>query len=262
MSSLRCSQCSLLNFSTATACKRCGAPLAGQAASNWESPSHDQGETFTPPNGEWSEAQAQFPSPAYYALPPLTSDSRSKKTVGIVVVAIICLVAVISIPLLLKSGKTANVASYNWQDYSPDDMSFSISMPGEPKNMSFSRGPMQMHMSSVEMGKQTAFAVMYTDLPPEAMNLSVDKLFDAAMQSMKQRQEVVVISRKDITLDGNKGIELSIKPPESAGAVGTGVCRIYWVPPRLYVVVAGGPDSPESSAARVRFLDSFKLLKS
>ena len=260
MSSLRCSQCSLLNFSTATTCKRCGAPLAAQAAS-WESHPTNQGETFMPPTGEWSGTQAQYPSPGYYALPPLTSDSHSKKTIGIVVVAILCLVAVISIPLLLKSGKSAEVASYNWQDYSPDDMSFSISMPGEPKNTTMSRGPMQMHMSTVEMGKQTAFAVMYTDLPPEAMNLSVDRLFDAAIQSMKQRQEVTVLNQKNITLNGHRGIELAIKPPASAGAVGTGVCRIYWVPPRLYVLVAGGPDSSEASAARIRFLDSFSLLK-
>jgi hypothetical protein len=178
-----------------------------------------------------------------------------------VVVALLCLVAVISIPLLLKSGKSANVASYNWQEYSPDDMAFTVSMPGEPKNTTMSRGPVEIHMSTVELGKQTAFAVMYLDLPPESLNMPVDRLFDAAMQSMKQRQEVTVLNRKDITLDGYKGIELAIKPPESAGAVGTGVCRIYWVPPRLYILVAGGPDSSESSAARIRFLDSFRLLK-
>ena len=261
MSSIRCSQCSLVNFTTATACKRCGQPLATDAPSYWETPVQNQGETFMPSNDEWAAPQSQAQTPNYYALPPLTSDSRSKKTVGIVVVAILCLVAVISIPLLLKSGKSANAASYNWQDYTPDDMAFTVSMPGEPKNTTMARGPVEIHMSTVGMSKQTAFAVMYLDLPPESVNMPVDRLFDAAMQSMKQRQEVTVLNRKDITLDGHKGIELAIKPPESAGPVGTGVCRIYWVPPRLYVLVAGGPDSSEASAARIRFLDSFKLLK-
>jgi hypothetical protein len=262
MSSIRCSQCSLVNFTTATACKRCGLPLASDTSAYWETPSPNQGETFMPPNNEWSASQSQFHAQPYYAVTPLTSDSRSKKTVGIVVVAILCLVAAISIPLFLKSGKEPGVASYNWQDYSPDDMSFSISMPGAPKNTSMSRGPVTMHMSSVEFGKQTAFAVMYADLPVQAMDLPVDRLFDLALQSMKQRQEMIVLSRKDISLDGHQGMELALKPPASAGAVGTGVCRIYWIPPRLYVIAAGGPDSSESSSARTRFLNSFRLLKS
>lgn len=259
MSSTRCSQCSLVNFTTATVCKRCGLPLNAEASAGWESPSPHQGDSFMPPSDEWSASQPHFQSP--YALPPPASDSRSRKKVGIIVVAILCLVAVVSLPLLLKSGKSVNAASYNWQEYSPDDMTFSVTMPGEPKNTTMSRGPMQMHMSTVELGKQTAFAVMYTDLPPAAMNVSVDRIFEVAVQSMKQRQEVIVLNRKDISLNGHRGMELDIQPPASAGAVGTGVCRIYWAPPRLYILVAGGPDSAESSAARTRFLESFKLLK-
>lgn len=261
MTSIRCSQCSLVNFSTANACKRCGSPLAVEGATDWEAGRNNFAETYAPPADGWSSVQTQLPPQTYYASSHPVSDSRSKKTIGIVVVAILCLVAVISIPLYLKSGKATDAVSYNWREYSPDDVSFSISMPNEPKHATMGRGGLQMHMVTVELGKHNAFAVMYADLPPEAMNLSEDRIFDAAIESMNRRQEMIILSRKEISLDGHTGMELGLKPPASAGAVGTGVCRIYWIPPRLYIIAAGGPDSPEQSAAKARFLDSFKLLK-
>lgn len=261
MTSIRCSQCSLVNFTTASTCKRCGTPLAIEEMTDWETNPHNHDTAYTPPTDGWSSVQTQLPPQTYYASTHPVSDSRSKKTIGIVVIAILCVVAVISIPLYLKSGKAMDSVSYNWRDYSPDDVSFSISMPGEPKHATMGRGGLQMHMTTVELGKHNAFAVMYADLPPAAMNLPVDRIFDAALESMKRRQEMIVLSRKEISLEGHTGMELGLKPPASAGAVGTGVCRIYWIPPRLYIIAAGGPDSPEQSAAKTRFLDSFKLLK-
>jgi len=66
-------------------------------------------------------------------------------------------------------------------------------------------------------------------------------------------------NRKFITHDGHKGIEVEFKPNGTAGADAAGRARLFIVPPRVYVVLAGGPEEPEFAPVINRCLDSFKF---
>ena len=258
MSNVRCSQCSLANFATASTCKRCGASLESAEGNNWGAASdNNYGDAFTPP----TEMHPAFQYHYSNAAPQQASGSHSKKTAAIIVAAVLCIVAAVSIPFYLKSGKSAELANLSWRDYQSDDGSFSVLMPGEPKHMTAGRGPVQMQMTGVELGKQTAFVVIYADLPAAYTDMPVDRVYDSVMQIMARRQEMVVLGQRKISLNGYSGLEVDVKPPADKSLAGTGAFRIFLVPPKLYIVGVGGPDSPEMTAAKIKFLDSFQLLK-
>jgi hypothetical protein len=265
MTNIRCGKCSLVNFSTAEACKRCGEPLDSDLGNE----SYAQPAPF-----ETHSSQGSYDTPAEsygYTNQTYQGDSRPLPNLNkgrggaATLLALICLVALIGIPWYLKSSGANDLTNLSWRDFNPDG-SFSIQMPGEPKRDSMSlptpAGNVSVTMYHHETAGQTAFAMGVIDYQSSSPNVPVEMMFNKAVESLTNRTGMTVLSRKNITLDGRQGIELEIKPPASAGRDGDkGIMRLYWAPPRIYMVMVGGPDSAEAATARAKYLDSFKILK-
>jgi len=269
MNSIRCGKCALVNFTSSDVCKRCGEPLSSainddsyaqpsefgtnQAQASYETASTSYGYASQQQQGYYGAAQG------YPAV-------KKSKGMGATLLALVCLIALVGIPWYLKSRGANEFANASWRDFKSDDGSFSVSIPGEPKQRSMSmpspKGNITVTMYYYVTGGGSEFAMGSIDFGPAASDMPVDKLFDKAIESLAARTQVTVLNRKNIMLNGHPGFEVEVKPPASAGKDGEkGVFRFYWAPPRIYMVGIGGPDSPEATAARTKFLDSFKILR-
>lgn len=261
MNSVRCVNCSLVNFAESSECKRCGAPLGSAEGNEGQAQALAQSESYSGPTyASASGYSGQYQS--YFEDSSASSGSRQGKTIGVVLIALICLVAVIGVPWYLS--RKSELATLEWREYKPDDGAFSILMPGEPKRNSASRttrsGTNYMTMYTYATEGGTAFAIGYVQYPSVSPNAPVELLFDEAIDSMSGQGQIAILSRKNVTLDGHQAVELEVKPPESANRSGDkGVFRLYWAPPRMYIIGVGGPDSHEASATRMKYLDSFKV---
>jgi hypothetical protein len=267
MNSLRCSNCSFLNFATASACKRCGLPFDPAAEAEWNSQAHASPEAYpqTTEGGSffWDQPAASRPN---YALPPVTASSGASKIVKILIaVAVVGIISAVAIPKLLKSGKT-DFTNLNWTDYKSPDGKFSISLPVAPKMLDRTIpspfGNADAHMLEAEVGKDGGCMLLYADYPSVNLKVTEEALYDMALRGAMNKQRMMSIgARRYITLDGHRGVEAELNPSDpNLSAVGA--VRIFWVSPRLYVVGAGGPNTAEYKAVQAKCFDSFRLLSS
>ncbi|HYJ45533.1 MAG TPA: hypothetical protein VEV81_02895, partial [Pyrinomonadaceae bacterium] len=63
----------------------------------------------------------------------MLADRSKGKSVGATLLALLCLVALVGIPLYLKNRGTNEFANISWREFKADDGSFSILMPGYPE---------------------------------------------------------------------------------------------------------------------------------
>lgn len=276
MNSLRCSNCSLLNFDTATACKRCGLPFNSEAeagigaqhyapAESYPQQSYQQQSYQQPAEGGsyfWDQPNYQpnyIPPP-----PPPASSSGGKKLAGVLVfLASAALVAFVAMPRLLKSSK-ANLSNVTWSEYQSPDGTYSVSLPATPKethmNHSTAAGTARVRVVTAEIGRDAGCMVMYADYPVLS-KVSEDTLYEQTIKAWasKDADKYAIGNRKFITHDGHRGLEVEFKPPILEKMEAKGRMRIFWVAPRLYMVMSAGPETPEFAKVSDRCLDSFKI---
>jgi hypothetical protein len=271
MNSLRCSNCSFLNFAAANACKRCNAPLdapaeaeennffGGHAAAGWQ-PGYQTASDYPQPN----YAPQYFPTPV--APLPRASKNGGTNTVLFALLGVAVVIAA-GIGVLWKfSNKpvSANAkANVGWQEYKAQDGSFTVQMPGKPsesvQNQSTPAGDYRMHLAMAAYKHNGAFITAYADYPSNYSNVPAQSLLDLASQGAMSRSSATLLSKKNISLDGYAGLELEMLPPGSTP--GRMVTRIYWVAPRIYMLFGVGAKSAETDAALTKYFDSFKLRK-
>lgn len=261
MNSLKCSNCSLTNFATASACKRCGLPFDSAAGTEWDSQPYAPSETYPPPTEGGSFFWDQPSYQPSYAPPPMPAASSGKKVIGVfVALAVLSLVAFVAIPKLLKA-KTTDFTNLSWSEYRSPDGTFTISLPGTPKetvlNQATVVGNVQVHAIDTEVGKGAGCAVMHADYPI-LKNVSEETLYDQTLKAMAGRADAIG-ARRYITHDGRKGIEVELKPRALRSTEATGIARLFWTAPRLYIVLTSGPDTAEFKAVQTRCLDSFRF---
>jgi hypothetical protein len=268
MNSIRCSNCALLNFDTASACKRCGLPFNADAeAAGGAQYYAPPAESHPPPaeNGSYFWDQPNY-QPNF--IPPHTTPAQSsggKKLVGVVVaLAVAAFVAFVAVPRFLKPK--VDFANLAWTEYKSPDGKFSMTMPAAPKEQSMNRmtpvGNIQAHMLEADVSRDGGCLIAYADYPIDHLDVSEDKMYDYAIQgAMAQQSQLSVGSRKYISLDGYRGLEAELKP-SSGDIKANATVRVFWVPPRMYAVLAGGLDTPEFKAMQTRCLDSFHILGS
>ena len=268
MNSIRCSNCSLLNFDTATACKRCGLSFNSDAEAVGDAPYYAPPAESYPPPAEgnpyfWDQPNYQpnfIPPPT-----PSSSSSGGKKLVGVVVtLAVAAFVAFVAVPKFLKPK--VDFAKLAWTEYQAPDGKFSITLPAAPKDTTMNKvtpvGTVYGHILESDVSKDGGCMVVYADYPIDKLNISEDKLYELAAQgAMSQQQELELGARKSITLDGYRGMEMELKPTSSS-VTATATLRVFWVPPRMYAVLAGGLDTPDFKGMQTRCLDSFHILGS
>ena len=269
MNSIRCSNCSLLNFDTATSCKRCGLPFNSEVEAGDDAQQYAPAESYPPPPAEgnsyfWDQPNYQpnyFPPP----LPPSSSSSSGRKVLGVaVLLALLSLVSFVAIPKILKPRK-ANLSNLSWSDYKSSDGSFSVTLPtASPKETRVSQptpvGNIQVNMVLAEIDRDSACMVMYADYPMMG-KVSEEMLYEQTLKSMESAdaQQLAPSSRKFITQDGHRGIEAEFKPAMLKRIDAKARARMFWVAPRLYLVMSGGPETPEFDTVSNRCLDSFKF---
>ena len=272
MNSIRCSNCSLLNFETATACKRCGLPFNSEAedvggAQQYAPPPPPPYESYPPPPAEghsyyWDQPNYQ---PNFVPPPqPRPSSSVGGKLAGVMVfLASAALVAFVAMPRLLKSGKV-NLNNVTWSEYKASDGSFSVSLPATPKESQMSQptgaGNTRVHVVTSEIDRTAGCMVMHADFP--VLNkISEDEIYEETIKAWASPAagKFGIGSRKFITQDGHRGIEVEFKPPMLEKLEMKGRMRMFWIAPRLYMVMSAGPETPEFDAVGNKCLDTFKF---
>ncbi|HKQ99888.1 MAG TPA: zinc finger Ran-binding domain-containing protein [Pyrinomonadaceae bacterium] len=266
----RCGNCGLLNFAEASACKRCKAALDvsnGGAENNSFGGYEPQG---------WQpgyQNAAAWPQPAYQPqyfptpLAPLPRASKTGSTNAILISLLgVAITIAIGIGILWKLGPNfSSTGGGGWQEYQAKDGSFTIQMPSKPienvQSQSTPAGEIQMHMSMAVENQGGAFIAGYADYPSNFTHVSSEQLLDLASQGAVNSSGTTLLNKKNISLDGNPGVELELLPPKNMPEGGRAVTRIYWAAPRIYILFAGGPKSSETDAAMTKYFDSFKLRK-
>jgi hypothetical protein len=274
MDSIRCGNCSFLNFASASVCKRCKAEFeiapAAFGSSTFADYTAAVSQANYQPMPQWNQPSYQqaYQPPPYFSAPiaPLPRTSKNGATNAMLWTLLgIAFVIALGIGILWKFGKTAPV-NYAWQEYTPQDASYTVQMPARPvesvQEVPSPAASLQMHGSLANMSQQEAYLTAYIDYPDNFKNYSSDALLDGAAQGGLTNSHSTLVSKKRITLDGYPGVEIEmIMPAGEVPGGGRAISRIYWVAPRIYITVGGGPDTQEVRQAVVKFLASFKLKK-
>jgi hypothetical protein len=264
MNSLRCSNCSFLNFAAASACKRCGLPIESAAETESVSYADVDSQTYPQPTENGSYFWDQ---PAYqptYLPPPAPSGSAGGKIVGFAVaIVVIGMVAFLAIPGKKKTGKL-NLANISWSEYRSPDNKFSVSLPVAPRESVVSQqtplGAVPVHVLQAEVGKESGCLLMYADYPLGQMKISEEAVYEYALQGIARKNKSFgAAARKYVTHNGHQGLEFQLKPSADNKLEVDTTFRLFWESPRIYILIAGGPDTPEFSAVQKRCLDSFKM---
>lgn len=268
MNSNRCLNCGFLNFASASTCKRCQAAFLNETSSA-ETAAHQSDPYATNWQGGY-EMAAAWPQPAYqpsyFPTPVAALPSRSKSGGGANVLLWVLLFGALAVAagigFLWKFNKSAS-DSYTWQEVQAPDNSFVVSMPTKPVETTQSLpGNLQMHVLTGNMKQDGFYGVAYADYPVNGSKVPVDTLLSTAANGAASNSGAQIVSKKPITLSGYPGVEVDMDVPKQAVPGGGKVaCRIYWVAPRMYIVVVGGPESSAVYGSRARFLDSFRLKK-
>ncbi|HWT02860.1 MAG TPA: hypothetical protein VN256_21605 [Pyrinomonadaceae bacterium] len=270
MNSIRCSNCSLLNFETATACKRCGLPFNSEAEAVSDAQQYAPPPESYPPTPPAEGHSYYWDQPNYqpnFIPPPQPSSSSSgaTKLVGVLVsVAVAALVAFVAMPWLLKSGKATNFSNVTWSEYKSPDGSFSVTLPGKPQEINMNQpteaGTAKVRVAAAQISPAAGCMVMSAEYPIVG-KYSEEELFERALQSMANAEasSMGLTAKKLISQDGHRGIEVEFNSPmlERVGAKAR--ARMFFVPPKLYMVMSAGPETPEFKSVGDKCLDTFKF---
>lgn len=273
MNSLRCSNCSFLNFGSDPACKRCKATLEVSSEIPGSNYFGGYASNLQP---EYQTASASgYPQPSYQPhyfptpIAPLPGISKHGGTNALLLSLLGVAVAIAAgIGVIWKFGKPASAKSLNlvWQEYKSEDESFTVQMPTKPVEEVESKatimGSIQSHTMAGSMGADGIYVVAYTDFPSDSVKAPASFVLDGAAQGAVNNSGATMVSKKSISLDAYPGLEVEMTVPSSkVPGGGLAVCRIYWVAPRIYMMFVGGHEGSEIYRDRARFLDSFKLKK-
>lgn len=157
------------------------------------------------------------------------------------------------------SEQTGREPADTWTDYVSREGGFTVRVPKPPSyqtsEASTAVGSITVHTFVIEHG-QMVYAVMYNDIPgnlpdvPEALADGRDGTLATAGEGAE------LVYEKDISIDGNPGLEFRINVPDPAGVY---TARMYVVGDRLYQVLAMSPAGVNADEAVFKFLDSFEL---
>jgi hypothetical protein len=180
----------------------------------------------------------------------------------VVVLAVVALTAFLAIPKLLK--RKVEAPKVSWTDYKSPDNKFSISMPVAPKLMSMGQqtplGVVQLNVLTADVSKEGGCILLYSDYPIGQATMSEDTLYEHTIKGLTNKGNVYGVgARKYITHDGRKGLELEMRPTAKNKLEVTANARLFWVSPRIYVLMTGGPDTPEYRAIQARCQDSLRF---
>ncbi|MGF1491471.1 MAG: hypothetical protein ACFBSC_03250 [Microcoleaceae cyanobacterium] len=152
-----------------------------------------------------------------------------------------------------------------WQPFTSEAGNFSILMPQVAPDALEAREADEFGQVMARTQEETiAYGVFYANLPMPAESLAeeeVDQVLNAAVEGFIEDWETKnLISERKVMLDNSQGEKFPGKEVEIEGSEGLFKLRLYWVNPRLYLLLVGSQSPEQFPADSDQFLDSFQLL--
>jgi hypothetical protein len=151
------------------------------------------------------------------------------------------------------------VSQVNWREYSYPDDGFSFAAPAAPvfekSTTPTAVGPIEQHTYSLQLGPNAAFMVSTGDFN-EKGSVSVKDLLEGAKKGAAERSNGAISKERDVTLEGNAGIEF-----ELANAAFHSRVRCFFINKKLLTMMAVASTDKPIPAEADRFFDSFRLIK-
>jgi hypothetical protein len=177
--------------------------------------------------------------------------------VALSVLAFVALLGVAGFVLIKPSSNAGgDMFGWPWAPYTPSVGHYTVTFPVTPKETWTSdASPPVSHIARAtlvtDFGPNHEYEVQLTQLPRVS---HVEKELDVGIDSEASENELKVLSRSKITLNGKyPGRAATLKDSKSKTLV-----RAYIVDDRRYVLICRGV---ENDADAARFLDSFTLVK-
>lgn len=153
-----------------------------------------------------------------------------------------------------------------WQTVTPPGARYDAKLPGpmkaEQRPLPTPIGTVTAYMYGNEVAGQGYAGIMNADYPIEH-DLIVDDsaVLEGAVNGTVTSTKSTLVSKRDIQLPaGYRGIEFELVPAKESGAE-VFVGRVYWVRPRIYVMILMGKRDSQLWKERDVFLSSFDLKK-
>lgn len=165
--------------------------------------------------------------------------------------------------MLTDAGKSifsSVSAPATWKEFSSAEGNFAVLMPGTPsyekKNTATALGPIDMHMFTLNIGRDAAYLVMYSDYPEIVTRAKPDALLDGGRDGALANTKGKLIGEQNMSLDGFPGREIVIEVP------GKGLLklRVFLVGRRMFQVMAVGTKEMIEHEDTAKYLTSFRLL--
>ena len=154
----------------------------------------------------------------------------------------------------------------SWRKYESIEGKFSIQMPDEPEvridHVNSKAGLVPMHSIYADLNGGGSCMSAYFDYSEYRLTIPTEEFLDETIKRFIQKDNAVLVSKKEISLNGYKGLEIVTAPNSIFGEFITrSITRMYWAPDTkfLYVNHLTGPTSGALFIQRSTFLDSFKF---
>ncbi|MBX7219565.1 MAG: zinc ribbon domain-containing protein [Blastocatellia bacterium] len=207
---------------------------------------------------------------------PRTYNGSGLAITGMIVNGLLAGLVFFMLPVLgireLKDAGKLGTTELVWKDVANEDGKYRVKMPVPPVERVEKRpsaiGDLYFFANEVDLKRQGYCGVWYTFYPVVGMKVPVDKLLDGAVEGALKSSGAKLVERKPITLGTFQGAEVTMIPPaDKVGEGARSVTRLYWVPPRLYMLMVAGYDNPKGITPtsniyfqRAQFFDSFTLV--
>jgi hypothetical protein len=162
-----------------------------------------------------------------------------------------------AIALVAVLGFALGVSAQD-RKYESEDGRFKAAFPGgKPKESNKDSGNITMYTIGTEV-KGRAFLVMYADFPDAVKQVPTKTLFDGAEKGAVKENGGKLLSSVDMTFGKDKlpAREILVKKDNN-------IIRTVMIlnDTRLYLLIAGGPDSFATNKEVYGFFDSFEITK-
>lgn len=249
MNFITCTSCGLISSPGDSACQRCGLPLRAISAV----PS--SGTRWPPP---------EVAPPPQYAVPAAKRSRTPLAIIGSVILMLAAGAAGRYAYMNLRSSRLEGTGTVAWQKVTPPGGGYEVMLPG-PMNgaqqpMATPMGNITAYMYSTEISGQGSTMVSNADYPLEArVPIDGSDLVDRAAKGTVTSSKSTLVSKREIQLaGGHRGVEIEMTPPKDTDAE-VCVARIYWVRPRIYIMMVAGKRDSQLWKERDTFLSSLTL---
>ena len=167
--------------------------------------------------------------------------------------------AVLAAVILILSGLTAGAE--DGKKFTPKDGSYTVAFPAgsKVKTQEQEAGTgVVVSLSMVVDAKDRVYGVMHLALPESARGVPSKTLLDAGQNGALQKCGGNLLKSEDITfgMEKHPGRDLLVEKDGSKLRA-----KLIVVPPRVFIVLVGGPKEYATSKEATGFLDSFEIAK-